>query len=110
MSIDPDLSMRSSINMNQMGGNLMSGGFQGSAQHPFEMAGSSIKSARGISYDFEEIGNDSNRPFTQRTMTSHSIGIGGPIIDSHHAATDVQNLVGFNNMAINTQAINTDEK
>lgn len=116
MSIDPDLSMRSSINMNQGVGNLMSGNILGgSGQHPFEIAGSSSsRQNRGISYDFEEIEKaDMQRAFTQRNPgPSHSIGIGGndALIGTNHAATDVYNLVGFNSMGINTQAVNTDEK
>jgi hypothetical protein len=42
---------------------------------------------------------------------SHSIALGdAPAFNHNNAATDVNNLVGFNNMGINTQNVFTDEK
>lgn len=106
-SIEPDFSMRSSI------GVMMSQNAN-SINHPFESSNTMSKQMRGISGDFEEISEIEQRLKPSKTMNAHSVGIGGEdmlcVNNMNNAATDVCNLVGFQNMAINTQAVNTDEK
>jgi hypothetical protein len=61
-----------------------------------------------MSIDFEEIHMESKA----QTQRNHSIAIGGneAMIGTTNAATDVQNLVGFQSTGINTFGIKTDEK
>ena len=87
-SIEPDFSMRSSI------------------QQPFEYS----SKERGISQDFEDVSREENK--SRAVATGNSVGVGSNFsnLQSMNAETDVRNLVNYYEQSVNTQAVGTDEK
>lgn len=90
--IEPDFSMRSSINM------------------PLQMSNQNFeaKQGRGISNEFEDVSYEEQKSTQKVQMNNQSIGNG--IGCTTETSTDVRNLVNFGDFGGNTEFIPTDEK